>query len=101
MSRIAVVLLNLGGPDGPAAVRPFLRNLFADPAIIRQPAPVRLVLAEVISRGREKSAIANYAMMGGGSPLLAETQAQSRALEARLAALRPGDEVRSFIAMRY
>ncbi|HEX6866612.1 MAG TPA: ferrochelatase, partial [Caulobacteraceae bacterium] len=32
--RIAVVLFNLGGPDGPAAVKPFLFNLFNDPAII-------------------------------------------------------------------
>ena len=32
--RIAVVLFNLGGPDGPDAVRPFLFNLFRDPAII-------------------------------------------------------------------
>ncbi len=101
MSRIAVVLFNLGGPDGPAAVRPFLKNLFSDPAIIRSPAPIRRVLAELISRGREKSAIANYAVMGGGSPLLAETQGQARALETRLAAMLPGDEVRSFIAMRY
>ena len=26
--RIAVVLFNLGGPDGPEAVQPFLFNLF-------------------------------------------------------------------------
>ena len=99
--KIAVVLLNLGGPDGPAAVRPFLRNLFADPAIIRTPAPLRLALAEVISRSRRKSAIANYAVMGGGSPLLAQTRFQAEALEERLAAVRPADEVRCFIAMRY
>lgn len=99
--KIAVVLFNLGGPEGPAAVRPFLRNLFADPAIIRSPAPIRLALAELISRVREKSAIANYAVMGGGSPLLAETKAQAAALESRLAALRSGDQIRCFIAMRY
>jgi ferrochelatase len=101
MSRIAVVLFNLGGPDSPKAVRPFLRNLFADPAIITQPAPVRLALAEVISRSRERSAIANYAQMGGASPLNAETQAQARELQAQLAAARPGDELRVFVAMRY
>jgi ferrochelatase len=101
MSRVAVVLFNLGGPDRPASIRPFLKNLFSDPAIIGAPGPVRGVLAEVISRSREKLAIENYAVMGGGSPLLKETESQSRALEARLAALRPGDEVRCFIAMRY
>src|SRR3546814_2000017 len=35
MSRTAVVLFNLGGPDRPEAVEPFLFNLFFDPAIIR------------------------------------------------------------------
>ena len=38
MSKLAVVLFNLGGPDGPDAVRPFLENLFKDPAIITLPA---------------------------------------------------------------
>jgi ferrochelatase len=101
MSRIAVVLFNLGGPDGPKAVRPFLKNLFSDPAIIGAPAAVRLGLAELISRVRETSAIANYAVMGGGSPLNAETRAQAAALEARLAGLRPADQVKAVVAMRY
>jgi protoporphyrin/coproporphyrin ferrochelatase len=100
VSRTAVVLFNLGGPDGPAAVRPFLRNLFRDPAIIQAPAIVRLPLAEFISRTRENAAKANYAMMGGGSPLLPETQAQAAALDRVLAARMDG-EARSFIAMRY
>jgi ferrochelatase len=101
MSRIAVVLFNLGGPDSLTAVRPFLRNLFADPAIVRAPAPVRWALAELISRARERSAQANYAVMGGASPLLPETAAQAAALAGRLAAARPSDEVRVFVAMRY
>src|SRR5579864_4854535 len=101
MARIAVVLFNLGGPDGPKAVRPFLRNLFADPAIIAAPGPVRLALAELISRLRERLAIANYARLGGGSPLLAETNAQADALAAVLATRRADDELRVFIAMRY
>ena len=101
MSRIAVVLFNLGGPDSPAAVRPFLRNLFADPAIIDAPGPVRIVLAEAISRARLKLAKANYAVLGGASPLVRETVAQAAALSARLAALRPNDETKTFVAMRY
>jgi ferrochelatase len=101
--KIAVVLFNLGGPDRPEAVRPFLRNLFSDPAIIGAPGPVRWALARLISTLRDKSARANYAKMGGGSPLLPETIAQARALEAAFRAL-PGheaDEVRAFSAMRY
>jgi ferrochelatase len=97
--KIAVVLFNLGGPDSPAAVRPFLFNLFNDPAIIGLPGIVRTPLAALISSRREASAKANYAIMGGASPLLPESQAQANALEIALAA--PGDEVRCFIAMRY
>jgi ferrochelatase len=97
--KIAVVLFNLGGPDGPGDVRPFLRNLFADRAIIDLPAIVRLPLAEVISRARQRQAIANYAAMGGGSPLLAETRAQAGALETALRA--GGLEARVFVAMRH
>jgi (E)-4-hydroxy-3-methyl-but-2-enyl pyrophosphate reductase len=101
MSRLAVVLFNLGGPDGPDAVRPFLFNLFKDPAIIGAPAPVRYPLAAFISTTRAKGARANYALMGGGSPLLPETRAQAEALEAELARALPGQESRVFIAMRY
>ena len=101
--RIAVVLFNLGGPDDAASVRPFLFNLFNDPAIIGLPGLVRTPLAKLISSRRERSAQANYAMMdaNGGSPLKAETLKQMTALDARLAALLPEDEVRCFIAMRY
>ena len=41
MKRIAVVVFNLGGPDNAAAVRPFLFNLFNDPAILSLPYPFR------------------------------------------------------------
>ena len=99
--RIAVVLFNLGGPDGPDAVRPFLFNLFNDPAIISLPGLVRTPLARLISSRREETAKANYAIMGGGSPLLPETRKQAAALEAALGARLAGDEVRCFIAMRY
>ncbi|UAL10654.1 ferrochelatase [Caulobacter segnis] len=102
MSRkLAVVLFNLGGPDGPRAVRPFLFNLFRDPAIIGLPAIARYPIAALIATTREKTAKANYAIMGGGSPLLPETEKQARALEAELAKALPGVEAKCFIAMRY
>ncbi|MEM7766040.1 MAG: ferrochelatase [Pseudomonadota bacterium] len=102
--KIAIVLFNLGGPDSQETVQPFLQNLFADPAILRVPAPVRFVLARLISRLRAPSVKENYAIMkqpGGGSPLRPETEAQARALEAALSNLRPGDDFKAFIAMRY
>ncbi len=97
--RVAVVLLNLGGPDSLEAVRPFLFRLFSDPAIIGLPGPVRIPLAALIAGLRARSAKANYAHMGGASPLLPETQAQADLLEA---ALKAGKlDARVFIAMRY
>jgi ferrochelatase len=101
VTRLAVVLFNLGGPDGPAAVRPFLENLFKDPAIIGLPAIVRYPLAKLIAARRERAAKANYAIMGGGSPLLPETEKQATALETALSEARPDLTVKVFIAMRY
>jgi ferrochelatase len=99
--RIAVVLFNLGGPDNQASVKPFLFNLFNDPAIMGLPGIMRTPLAKLISKRRETNAQANYALMGGGSPLLPETGRQAQALEGVLTARLGGDEVKVFIAMRY
>ncbi|MGO8917082.1 MAG: ferrochelatase [Stellaceae bacterium] len=96
MIRVAVVLFNLGGPDRLEAVEPFLFNLFSDRAIIALPQPLRWLLARLIARRRAPVARAIYQRLGGGSPLLANTEAQARALEAAL-----GDGFRVFIAMRY
>jgi ferrochelatase len=96
-AKIAIVLFNLGGPDRPEAIRPFLRNLFTDPAILRVPFFVRPILARIIARARVKPATEIYALLGGKSPLLELTEAQGRALEAAL----PEYTVRCFTAMRY
>lgn len=96
--RVAVVLFNLGGPDSPDAVRPFLFNLFNDPAIIGAPGLIRWFLAQFISRRRTRQARDNYALLGGGSPLLANTEKQAKALQVVL-----GDknEIQCFVSMRY
>ena len=96
MSRVAVVLFNLGGPDRPEAVEPFLFNLFNDRAIIALPQPLRWLVARLIARRRAPVAQAIYQRLGGGSPLLPNTEAQARALEAAL-----GEGFRVFVAMRY
>src|ERR1700761_7223125 len=96
MKRRAIVLMNLGGPDSLAAVRPFLVNLFSDAAIIRLPKPLRWLLARLIAWHREQAAREIYQHLGGASPLLANTEAQARAIETAL-----GDGSRCFIAMRY
>ncbi len=105
--KLAVVLFNLGGPKTADDIQPFLKNLFRDKAIIRAPLPVRFVLARLISKRRAPEAAKNYAMMdaGGGSPLLAETEAQRDALQAELeaefAARGEDVELKIFIGMRY
>jgi len=98
-NRTAVVLFNLGGPDQPDSIRPFLFNLFNDPAIISLPGPLRWLLAQYISRRRAPVAREIYAELGGASPLLAETEAQARALEKALQD--PLKEIRVFVCMRY
>jgi ferrochelatase len=97
--KIAVVLFNLGGPDNLDAVKPFLRNLFSDPAIIRVPAFLRVFLARLIAARRAPTARAIYSKIGGRSPILEETQTQAGALEAVLAD--KGLDAKCFIAMRY
>lgn len=101
MGKLAVVVFNLGGPDSPAAVRPFLFNLFNDPAIVGAPTPIRWLLAQLISRRRAPVAREIYRHLGGGSPLLANTEAQAAALQDALRARRPEGETRVFVAMRY
>ena len=99
--RVAIVLFNLGGPDKQEAVKPFLFNLFNDNAIIRLPQPFRFLLAKLISGSREKLAKANYALMGGGSPILPETMKQAEALEVAVAARVSNVTFKCFPAMRY
>ncbi|MTJ84289.1 MAG: ferrochelatase [Telmatospirillum sp.] len=96
MTKLAVVLFNLGGPDSPEAIRPFLFNLFNDPAIIGAPGLIRRALAWFISKQRAPVAAGIYAHLGGRSPLLELTRRQADALEKAL-----GGEARVFIAMRY
>lgn len=98
--RIAVVLLNLGGPDKIESVRPFLFNLFNDHSIIGVPQPLRGLIAAVISMYRAPVARRIYAHLGGVSPLLGNTEAQAQAL-AKVLKSDPESDYRVFIAMRY
>ena len=96
--KLGIILFNLGGPDSPDAVEPFLRNLFSDPAIISLPGIVRIPLAWLIARRRAPFARAIYDHIGGRSPILEETERQASALEAALRA--PDLDVKVAIAMR-
>jgi ferrochelatase len=96
---VGVLLMNLGGPDGPESVRPFLYNLFSDRLIIRLgPSFMQKPLAWLIARRRAPKSAGYYARIGGGSPLLEITRRQASALEARL---REHGDFQCFVGMRY
>ena len=99
--RVGIVLFQLGGPDSPEAIEPFLYNLFCDPDIIDFPfARIgRKALAKLISTTRARKVQHHYATIGGCSPIRRNTERQARALEFELNRL--GVDARCFVAMRY
>ncbi len=98
--KIAIVLFNLGGPDMPAAIRPFLNNLFSDRRIIDAPLPIRKLIAWIISTTRAPKVKPLYAEMGGASPILPNTLAQAKALEDLLNS-EGENHYTAYLAMRY
>ncbi|MCB2108226.1 MAG: ferrochelatase [Rhodobacteraceae bacterium] len=97
--RRAIIICNLGGPDRPESVRPFLFNLFSDRNILPLPAWLRIPLAAFISTMRAPYTRKMYERLGGRSILIEQTEAQARAIEAVAAAR--GQDVKVMIAMRY
>ena len=98
--RLGVVLFQLGGPDSPAAVEPFLYHLFCDPDIIDFPGAwlARRPLAWWIAHRRAAIVGEHYHAIGGHSPIRRLTELQARRLEQALA---PDFDARCFLAMRY
>src|SRR5258705_1830580 len=99
--RVGVVLFQLGGPDTPRAIEPFLFNLFWDPDIIDFPFARlgRKPLAKLISSTRAKKVQHHYSVIGGSSPIRRFTEQQARALQIKLT--ESGMDARCFVAMRY
>lgn len=97
--KLAVVIFNLGGPDSPEAIQPFLFNLFNDPAILRLPNPMRWILAKLISWRRAPTSKEIYDQVGGKSTLLPATEEQAIALKTEIKSL--ADDVEVFVFMRY
>jgi ferrochelatase len=99
---IAVVLMNMGGPDSLEAVEPFLYNLFRDNDLI--PLPLGWLwqrgFARMVSKRRARFVTDYYRQIGGKSPIGEITRGQAQALEARLNQKSPG-AYRCFVAMRY
>jgi protoporphyrin/coproporphyrin ferrochelatase len=94
----ALILLNMGGPDSLKAVRPFLYNLFSDRELIQLPAGAFLQkpFAWLISTLRSPRVRANYASIGGKSPLLDWTGKQAIGTARIL-----GSNFKPYVVMRY
>jgi ferrochelatase len=97
MSKTAVVLLNLGGPDSLDAVQPFLENLFNDPDIFKL--PFQKALARYISKKRAPKIQKEYELIGGKSPINEWTEKQRTMLENKLR--NSGKDADVLVAMRY
>jgi protoporphyrin/coproporphyrin ferrochelatase len=101
LSRLGVLLINLGTPDAPeaAAVRRYLAEFLSDPRVIEIPRIAWLpILHGIILRTRPKKSAHAYkqAWTEEGSPLAVITRRQAEALQERL-----GDGAIVDFAMRY
>ena len=107
-SPIGVVMLNMGGPsslDGAEdGVAPFLTRLFSDGEIIRL-GPLQKTLGPFIARNRAPRIRAQYASIGGRSPIGDWTALQGAAMVAKLSAAHPQQAAaggfRAYSAFRY
>jgi ferrochelatase len=99
--KTGILMLNLGGPDSPEAVRPFLTRLFSDREIIKLPggAVGQFFIGRMIARSRTREVQENYAKIGGGSPIVCWSTLQGRGMTERLRAR--GHDVEFALAMRY
>ncbi len=103
-ARTAVLLVNLGTPDAPAAqaVKTYLREFLGDPRVVEIPRPIWwLILNGIILNVRPKKSAAKYARiwMPEGSPLKVHTERQTNLLQGYL-----GERIKGVVvdyAMRY
>lgn len=98
--KTAVILFNLGEPDRLDAVKPFLFNLFYDPAILTVPNPMRWMMAKSISKQRAPRARNNFRVMENKLSILDETEKQRLKLETVLND-KSDDEFKCFMFMRH
>lgn len=102
---LGVLVTNLGTPDAPtpAALRRYLGEFLWDPRVVETPRPLWwLILHGVILRIRPRRAARAYASVwtDAGSPLLAISRKQAKALQQALQARVPGP-VKVVLGMRY
>ncbi len=95
-----IVLLNMGGPATLDEVEPFLTRIFQDREIFQL--PFQETTGRWFARMRTPKVRANYATIGGGSPIRHWTEAQAAGLERLLDEGSPATAPhRGYIAFRY
>jgi ferrochelatase len=77
----AILLMNMGGPNNIDEVEVFLTNMFNDKRIIGAPKLIRSMIAKFITYKRKDEAKANYAHLGGKSPIVGYTNELIKELE--------------------
>ncbi|OIP55750.1 MAG: ferrochelatase [Helicobacteraceae bacterium CG2_30_36_10] len=80
----AILLMNMGGPNNLDEVEVFLSNMFNDKRIIGAPKPIRAMIAKFIVYKRKDEAKANYALLGGKSPLVGYTNELIKSLSSSI-----------------
>jgi len=100
-NNLGILLLNLGGPDSPEAIKPFLRSLLSDPDMVAMPggALLRLPFAYAVSHFRSRKVRDRYDLIGGKSPITEITTAQADRLHDELS--QRGLSCRTYVAMRH
>jgi len=101
LDKWGVVLLNMGGPDSLSAVRPYLQNIFSDPAMVKFPLSnlIQRPLAKMIAALRAPASVKRYAAIGGSSPLPKWTALMAIGMRRVLSEKYP--QVRVYSGMRY
>lgn len=98
--KIAFVAMNYGGPQNLDEVKPYLKNIFKDKAIIRAPFFIRMWLAHKIASKRAEKSKNIFAKMGGKSPINERTLEQIAAIENYIKN-HTDKEVKGFMIQRY
>lgn len=82
-NRVAVLLVNFGGPTSLKAIKPFLYNLFSDPMVLDFPLSFlyRKPLAWLIANLRYKASKEMYKKIGGITPLISISYLQAQKLQ--------------------
>jgi ferrochelatase len=105
-SRTGILILQLGTPDAPTpnALRRYLRQFLSDVRVVDLPRPLWWVILNLFvltTRPARSAKLYASVWTPEGSPLAVTTEAQARALEARLAGSLGADHPCVAVAMRY